>query len=186
VHDSAWPIRVALAARHITEAEISRVSTLRDQFIELIPEPRTGLIISMTATLDLKNKMREMDAHLKRMDKIILMFEVASPTLIEHYNRAREIIDLGVRHTGKQAGRVSGTVLQAGTLIPLQNASVMVVGTMRKTKTDANGHFSLIFRTKSVRIVRVTVDGHQIYTSNTLQINPGDVINLNIQLPPVE
>lgn len=184
VYDSAWPIRVALAARHITEAEISRVSTLRDQFIELIPEPRTGLIISMTATLDLKNKMKEMDTHLRRMDQIILMFEEANPTLIEHYNRGREIIDLGVRHTGKQAGRISGTVLQAGTLIPLQNASVVVVGTKRRTKTDADGKFGLIFHTKSVRIVRVTLENHEIYTSNSLQITPGEEIKLNIQLQP--
>ena len=31
VYDSAWPIRVALRARHITEADITLVATLRDQ-----------------------------------------------------------------------------------------------------------------------------------------------------------
>lgn len=186
VYESAWPVRVALAARYITEADITRVKTLRDQFVELLPEPRGGIIISMTATVDLKNRMTEMDAHLKRMDRIILMFQGAHPTFIDHYNRNREIIDLGPRHTNKQVGRVTGTVLQAGTLIPLQNASVAVLSTNRRTKTDVNGKFSLIFRTKSIRIVRITMEGHGIYTSNALQINPGDVINLNIQLEPTE
>ncbi len=186
VYDSAWTIRTALTTRHITEADITLVSTLKEEFLEILPQPRSNLILSMTATLDLKNKITEMDSHLRRMDKIILMFEAAHPTFIEHYNRAREIIDLGVRHTGKQAGRITGTVLQAGTLIPLQNASVMVVGTMRKTKTDANGKFSLIFRTKSVRIIRITLENHEIYTSNSLQINPGEEISLNIQLQPIE
>ncbi len=57
---------------------------------------------------------------------------------------------------------------------------------MRKTKTDANGKFSLIFRTKPVRIIRVTLENHEIYTSNSLQVNPGEEIKLNIQLQPIE
>jgi hypothetical protein len=186
VYDSAWPIRVALAARHITEADITLVSTLRDQFLALIPEPRTNIVLTMTATVDLKNKIMEMDAHLRFIDRVILMFKKANPNFIDNFKSIREIIDLGPRHSGKQVGRVTGTILQAGTLIPLQNVTIVVVGTMRRTKTDANGHYSLIFRTKSVRILRVTLDNHQIYTSNALQINPGELINLNIQLQPIE
>jgi hypothetical protein len=85
---------------------------------------------------------------------------------------------------GKPSGRITGTVLQAGTLIPLQNASVEVVGTKRNTKTDGDGYFKLIFYTKATRIIRVTLENHEIYTSVSLLIIPGDVINLNIQLQP--
>jgi hypothetical protein len=37
---------------------------------------------------------------------------------------------------------------------------------------------------KSLRIIRVTLENHEVYTSNSLQINPGEEINLNIQLQP--
>ncbi|MBM3435393.1 MAG: carboxypeptidase regulatory-like domain-containing protein [Bacteroidetes bacterium] len=93
---------------------------------------------------------------------------------------------IGVPEAEPQPNWVTRTVVQAGTLIPLQNASVTVVGTMRKTKTDVNGGYSLIFKTKFSRIVRVMLENHEVFTSDLLQIKPGDVITLNIQLKPIE
>lgn len=184
VYDSAWPIRVALAARHITEADITLVSTLRDQFLALIPEPRTNIVLTMTATVDLKNKIIEMDALLRFIDRVILMFKKANPGFIENYKGVREIIDLGPRHTGKQVGRITGTVLQAVTLIPLQNALVEVIGQKRSTKTDTNGHFKLDFRKKAFVTLRVSLPDYITYSSALMTINPGNLINLNIQLTP--
>jgi hypothetical protein len=185
VYGIAYPIRSSLTGYLVTEADITLIETLKIQFLDNLAEPRAAKVEIKGVTHDLKLKFTEADALLRdKMDRTILIFKPSHPDFVENYIDARSIIDLGVRHTGKQSGRITGTVLQAGTLIPLQNASVEVVGTMRTTKTDVNGYFSLIFYTNATRIIRVTLENHGIYTSNSLQINPGDVINLNIQLQP--
>ncbi|MBM3435562.1 MAG: carboxypeptidase regulatory-like domain-containing protein [Bacteroidetes bacterium] len=187
IYNIAWPIRVALAARKLTEADITKVNELQQQYAALISEPRFALGKSMSATKDIREKMAQIDDLLKnKIDRTIKIFKTDHPDFIDQYFVAREIIDLGVRHRKQPDARVTGTVVQAGTLIALQNASVTVVGTMRKTKTDVNGGYSLIFKTKSSRIIRVMLENHEIFTSNLLQIKPGDVITLNIQLKPIE
>ncbi len=182
VYDAAWPIRTDLTTRHITEDDITLVSTLRDQFLAIIPEPRNNIILTTTATVDLKNKIIEMDNHLRLIDRVIYMFQAGHPDFIDQYTRAREIIDLGHRSTGKQVGRITGTVLEAGTLIPLQNALVEVLKTKRAAKTNEQGQFTFIFRKKAFVTLRISLADHITFTSSLITVNPGNPIKLDIQL----
>lgn len=186
IYNIAWPIRVALAARRITEADITRVSQLQQEYVAIISEPRFALGQTMTATKDIREKMAQADDLLKnKIDRTIKIFKAEHPDFIDQYNVSREIVNLGVRHRKQPDARVNGTVLQAGTLVPLQNALVAVAGTQRKVKTDVNGKFSLAFRTKTSRIIRVTLENHEVFASDLLEIKPGAVITLNIQLQPI-
>ena len=68
----------------------------------------------------------------------------------------------------RQIGRITGTVLQAVTLIPLHNALIEVIGTQRVTKTDDKGFFTLTYRKKSFVTLRITLEGHNTYTSQLI------------------
>jgi hypothetical protein len=187
VYDTAWPIRAALVTRRIPEADITLIDTLKQQFLQLIPEPRTGIIETSTATDDLQNKFKQTDDLLNlKLDKTILIYRPEFPDFITKYFKARSIVDYGVRHTSIKSGYITGTVLDSITKLPLPNATVSIIGTKRTVKTDADGKFSFLFRKKGTPSLQVEFDGKKLYKGEPTTILPGDQINLNIELEPNE
>lgn len=186
IYNIAWPIRVALATRRLAEADSTRVSELQQKYITLISDPSFALGQTMTATKEIREKMAQSDDLLNnKIDRTIKIFNTDHPDFIDQYFIAREIINLGHRYTNQQVGRITGTVLQAVTLIPLHNARIEVIGAKRSTKTNDKGFFTLDFRKKSFVTLRISFAGHNIYTSQPITITSGNLLNLEIQLSPI-
>jgi hypothetical protein len=183
IYNIAYPIRADLAARQLTEADITRVSELNQQYTALIPETRITVTQSKSATKDLRDKIAQVDDLLtNKIDHTIMIYKRNHPAFIEQYFTDREIINLGHRYTNQKVGRITGTVLQAGTLIPLHNALIEIIGVKRSTKTDDKGFFTLIFRKKAFVTLRVTLEGYKTYTGDPITIKPGDQLNLKIEV----
>jgi hypothetical protein len=186
VYNIAFPLRQHLPTFYVTEADVVLVQTLADNFRQQVGIPRHEKVIIKGATYNLMQEFAQADEILnKKIDKMILVFRPAHPNFVKKYFDAREIINLGIRHSGP-VGRLTGTVYKAGTQVPLSNATIRVPGKNRQTKTDDNGNYVLVFRKKTTITLQVTLEGYQTYPSAEITIKPGDQINLKIELEPIE
>lgn len=182
VYDTAWPIRAGLVTRRITEADITLIDTLKQQFIQLIPEPRAGIIETSAATEDLQNKIKQTDDLLNnKIDKTILVYRPEFPDFITQYFKAREIINLGVRHSRKSA-TVFGTVYIADTQIPLSGVTVTQPGTVRKVATDSLGRYKLRYQKSQMVTLLFHLEGYTDQTIGPFPLELGQKVQKDIYM----
>jgi hypothetical protein len=182
IYNIAWPIRVVLAAQLITEADITLVNTLQQQYRALIPEPRFALGLTKSATKDIRDKMALVDDLLNnKMDLTIKVFQRTHPGFIDQYFSAREIVNLGVRH-GRKSATVFGTVCIAGTQIPLVGVTITQPGTVRKVATDSRGRYKLRYQKSQMITLLFHLEGYTDQTVGPLPLELGQKLQKDIYL----
>jgi hypothetical protein len=182
IYNIAWPIRVALAARRLTEAGITLVSTLREQYLGLIPERRFTVAKSKSATKDIREKLEQAgDLLTNKIDRTIMMFQAEFPDFIDQYFITREIINLGVRH-GRKSASVYGTVCIAGTQIPLPSVTITQPGTDRKVITGASGKYKLRYQKPLMLTLLFHLEGYTDQTIGPFPLELGQKVQKDIYL----
>jgi len=180
VYGIAQPLTAGLAEYLVTEADIEIVNSLRTEFLGQIGQPRAAKVRSKNATEELARKFEETDVLLKeKMDRTIMIFKGANPRFVEKYFGAREVIDLGVRHTGQKEGKIWGTVRDSETQMPIDKALVRILATKRQIYTDAEGRYTFKFRKKGMPKIEASKDEYQNVTQGPVEIGPDMVVKLD-------
>lgn len=183
VYDTANPLHTELEDYLVTQADITLVNTLRTEYLEQMEQPRAAKVSSKVASEELKLKFREVDFLLKeKMDPSIVIFKPGNPRFVNKYFDARIIMNRGVRHTGKKAGMVWGTVRDAGTTFPLENVLVRIVSTVRQTRTDEEGKYKFVFRAKGYPKFQAAMDGYQVMTQGPIETGLDMDVRLDFNL----
>jgi hypothetical protein len=94
VYDAAFPLRELLGRVYLTVEDVEAVGRLRQEFLDVVAEPRREIITRVAATQDLKLKIKETDRLLKnRIDKVVGGFKIRGAEYVEWYFKARMIVD---------------------------------------------------------------------------------------------
>lgn len=187
LYNAVWPFRAELTRLLITEADITALTTLRLQYLAATAEPRVAIVETSSATGSLLRKFRETDKLLRtQIDPTIRMFENVSFDFVDQYKRARIIVDLGHRKSGTNNAVISGTVKHFETLAVLVGAIVTILETGQTITVGADGKFSFTFSQSGVYTIQVQLEGYQTYTEDSISIQAGSELNLDIELEPIE
>lgn len=186
LYNAVWPIKAELTRLLITEADITALTTLRLQYLSATAEPRVATVETSSATGSLVHKFRETDKLLRtQIDPTIRMFENVSFDFVDQYKRARIIVDLGRRSSGSQNAVISGTVKHFETLAVLVGAIVTILETGQTVTVGADGKFSFTFSQSGVYTIQVQLEGYQTYTEDSISIQAGNQLTLDIELEPI-
>lgn len=174
VYEKAFPLRNELAKCLVTEADIVKVDTLREEFRELIPQPRWETVQRKGATDELRRLFKATDDLLyNRIDRVIKIYKVGNPEFVERYFMAREIVDTGVRHDKVKPGVLEGTVVMAGTEIELERVRVWIEGRKRVVKTNDKGWFKFWFKKKAMVRPVFELEGFEQKRGEEVEMGPG-------------
>ncbi len=89
-----------LADCGVSEDMVKNLETSLKDFDTIISTPRDMIDTRSTATEQIIEKFEQIDSILKNiLDKLIHVYEYSNPEFFTKYQKARIIVDLGVRHT---------------------------------------------------------------------------------------
>lgn len=185
IYQKAWPLRVQLVARRVSEADITLVNTLKDEYYSLLPQPRDTIVTTKGATSDLSLKIRETSGLLQnKIDLLIRPYRTDYPDFVRDYFNARIIVNIGTRR-GSKSAMVFGTVCIAGTKIPLPGVTITPAGSEKHFTTNILGQYKILYR----KPLMLTLLYHlQEYTDQTIGPFPlelGQKLQKDIYLEPI-
>lgn len=184
IQSKAAPLETELAKYLIKTDDITGQQALISQYTEALPEKRVAVVTSKTSTTDLKIKFKEMDVLLKeKLDRLILIFEATNPDFVKQYFNARIIIDLGKRHTTNKT-IISGLVTDFETEKPIDEAHVWIVETGQSFNTGSDGHFTFTLEKAGDYILKTEKATYQTFSSDTVKVDEGQEVSLEIELEP--
>lgn len=153
IRDAAKANLPALATFDITPATLNDFSTVIDNYDNKISSPRVAVSQRSAYSKTLTNLFKQADSILKsQMDKVAVRFKAANEEFYNAYKNNRIIIDPGSSNT-----QIAGVINSAGDNLPMQGATVQVVGTSITDTTDADGNYTLKsvpIGTQSVKIAK--------------------------------
>ena len=68
--------------------------------------------------------------------------------------------------------------------VPLQNASVFLIGTNQGTYSDVDGYFTLTNIAEGSYSIQVNFLGFKSYISDQIEINDGEISTINVFMEP--
>jgi hypothetical protein len=186
IYEKAWPLRVQLVARRISEADITLVSTLKEEYYNLLPQPRDTIVTTKGATSDLGIKIRETSGLLRnKIDRLIRPYRTDHAGFVKGYFDSRIIVNSGVRRSSKSA-MVFGTVYIAGTKIPLSNVSVIQSGFTKEIKTNSIGQYKILYRKSLMLTLLYHLEGYTDQTIGPFPLEISQKVQKNIYLEASE
>ncbi len=187
IHSIASGIATQLETLKITAEDIAAVNTLRKAYTDTIAAPRVETVTSKGMTQKLKVLFRETDTLLREnIDESILIFKPGNPEFVQNYFDARIIVDLGRRKTGTNKAVISGTITHFETEQPIDKALVRLLENGLTFTTGADGKFSFTLDKAGSYTIQVEKDGFRTYKEDTISIETGNELILDIELEPVE
>lgn len=185
LYAAAHPLRTQLEALNITDADIEAVNTNRLLFKGVMYEPRFATGQKKAATQSIRRVFREMDAILRNeLDPAMRIFKTANPDFFDQYTNGRIIVDLGGRKTRNNTTVIEGTIAHFETLDLLPGAHATVVETGQTVVVGADAKFSFTVPEGGVYSLRFELDGFKTYTEDSISIETGQIITLDIELEP--
>ncbi len=186
LYEIAHPIRAQLTELNITESQIEAVSTNRLLFMGVMHEPRFATGQKKAATQSIRRVFRDMDSILRNeLDPAMRIFKTANPDFFDQYTNGRIIVDLGCRKTHNNTTVIEGYLRHFETLdlLPGGRANVVETGETVVVGADAKFHFTL--PEGGIYSLRFELDGFQTYIEDSISIQTGQIITLDIELEPI-
>jgi hypothetical protein len=159
----------------VTQAMITEINTLRDDFLSDVPKPRLGAVNRSKATTALKLALKEGNDDLKEMDVIVEMLKDSETEgeadVYNGYKGARAIVDAGVRKR-KNKPVLMGRVIDFETGLPIAGARVSIVGTTIVVVTLEDGSFAIALKSYGMVQVRAEADGYKVKVEEEVNVAP--------------
>ena len=187
IHDTAATIIARLEPFGVIAADLAELQTLRSGYLGIIGEPRIATVVRASATKLLVTKFRTTDKILRNtLDMAVRGFGTVSPDFVSQYKGARIIVDLGHRSTGSNNAVLEGIIRHFETLALLPGAVVTVVETGQSVTVGADAKFRFVLDKGGIYTLSVELAGYQTYTEDGISMQPGNELNLEIELEPLE
>ena len=182
IHSIAVTLTEELSSLLINPDDIAAIPTLATSYNEILPTHRDAEILRKNATADMKAKFKEQDAHIADLDAIVPIFETDHRSFVQGYWNARIIIDLGRRKSDKTI--IAGHVTDASNELPITNAYVWIRETGTSYNTNDEGYFSINVKEAGNYTIEVQKQTYKTYIHDTIHLNTGNRLSLDIDLEP--
>src|SRR5579871_97096 len=155
IRDAAQANLASLATAGVTAATLTDFQTAIDSYANKATSPRNAVSQRSVYSQALNNFFAIADGIVKKqLDKWAVQFKADNIDFYNGYKSNRKIVD-----PGTSATQIAGDIISANNNLPVQGATVQLVGTSITGSTDADGNFVL----KSVAIgpqsIKITKPG---------------------------
>ena len=176
-----------LAPFGVDAAYITNLSDMQIKYANLSTLPTVARNNKSTATLQLKDKVKEVLTFLKNeLDNAMLVVKLSNPAFYITYRNARKTIDSGIRHQEITTGSITGVVKQEETNTVIPNALVEIVGTETVIITDNLGEFTIINIPPATYMLKVSIGNYDIKTVDNIVVTENENTEVEINLTPSE
>ena len=174
-----------LAPFGVDAAYIATLTDIMSKFANISTQPTVARNNKSTATLQLKNKVKEVLTFLKNeLDNAMLVVKITNPTFYMTYRNARKTIDSGIRHQDIVTGSITGVVKQDETNQVIPNALVEIVGTETMIITNNLGEFTIINIPPNTYTLKVSIGNFEIKMVENVVVAANEDTELEIKLTP--
>jgi hypothetical protein len=122
-----------------------------------------------------------------RIDTNLKVLRAAHPEFYEVYINSRAVIDLHgkprthiLTEESALMGNIMGTITDAQSGEPIENAKIELVEKALSIETDQDGEFYLEEVPEGIHTIRVTKDGYETYTENNFTVAKDDELSKDI------
>lgn len=174
-----------LAPFGVDAAYIATLTDIMSKFANISTQPTVARNNKSTATLQLKNKVKEVLTFLKNeLDNAMLIVKITNPTFYMTYRNARKTIDSGIRHQDIVIGSITGVVKQDETNQVIPNALVEIVGTETMIITNNLGEFTIINIPPNTYTLKVSIGNFEIKMVENVVVAANEDTEIEIKLTP--
>jgi hypothetical protein len=174
-----------LAPFGVDAAYIATLTDIMSKFANISTQPTVARNNKSTATLQLKNKVKEVLTFLKNeLDNAMLIVKITNPTFYMTYRNARKTIDSGIRHQDIVTGSITGVVKQDETNQVIPNALVEIVGTETMIITNNLGEFTIINIPPNTYTLKVSIGNFEIKMVENVVVAANEDTEIEIKLTP--
>lgn len=174
VHDKAIELLAEVGEYGITEVMLADLQKAIDDYYEIIPKTRAGIVTRKGSTSMIKEAFAEADAILKgKLDKLVGILKYSDHSFFNRYMSARMIIDLG-KGKSKDKTVVSGVVKDFGSGLPLASATIEITGTELVQKTGSDGKFLFELKEGGVIGILSHLDGYRDSLEEDIVVEEGE------------
>jgi hypothetical protein len=174
-----------LAPFGVDAAYIATLTDIMSKFAIISTQPTVARNNKSTATLQLKNKVKEVLTFLKNeLDNAMLIVKITNPTFYMTYRNARKTIDSGIRHQDIVTGSITGVVKQDETNQVIPNALVEIVGTETMIITNNLGEFTIINIPPNTYTLKVSIGNFEIKMVENVVVAANEDTEIEIKLTP--
>lgn len=174
-----------LAPFGVDAAYIANLTDSLNKFANISTQPTVARNNKSTATLQLKNKVKEVLTFLKNeLDNAMLIVKITNPTFYMTYRNARKTIDSGIRHQDIVTGSITGVVKQDETNQVIPNALVEIVGTETMIITNNLGEFTIINIPPNTYTLKVSIGNFEIKMVENVVVAANEDTEIEIKLTP--
>jgi hypothetical protein len=182
VHDKATELLAEVGEYGITEEMLVDLQKAIDDYYEMIPKTRAGIVTKKGSTSMIKEAFAEADDILKgKLDKLMGILKYSDSSFFNKYMSVRMIIDLG-KGRGKEKTVVSGMVKDFESGLPLGNATVEVTGTELVQKTGSNGKFLFELKEGGVIGILSRMDGYRDALEEDIVVEEGEETVVEVEM----
>ncbi|MEZ5199669.1 MAG: carboxypeptidase-like regulatory domain-containing protein [Bacteroidales bacterium] len=186
VHDKATELLAEVGEYGVTEVMLADLQKAIDDYYEIIPKTRAGIVTRKGSTEMIKEAFAEADAILKgKLDKLVGILKYSDHSFFNKYMSARMIIDLG-KGKSKDKTLVSGTVKDFESGLPLGNATVEITGTELVQKTGSDGKFLFEMKTGGVIGILSHLDGYRDALEEDIVVEEGEETVVEVEMEKEE
>jgi len=177
--------QVVLLPFGVDAAYISNLTDLLTVYNTILSMPTAARNSKSTATLELKNKTRELSVFLQNeLDNAMLILKTTQPTFYKTYRNARRIVDNGIRHIETKTGKIKGVVKDQVTNLVISDALIEVINTPTLVVTDELGEFTIANVPPATYSIKVSVGNYDTKTIDNITVTAPDTTELEIKLAP--
>lgn len=182
VHDKATELLAEVGEYGITEVMLADLQKAIDDYYEMIPKTRAGIVTRKGSTEMIKEAFAEADAILKgKLDKLVGILKYSDHSFFNKYMSARMIIDLG-KGRSKNKTLVSGTVKGFESGLPLGSATVEITGTELVQKTGSDGKFLFELKAGGVIGILSHLDGYRDALEEDIVVEEGEETVVEVEM----
>jgi UDP-N-acetylmuramyl tripeptide synthase len=185
---------VTTCAGHITEMEgygltqqmLDAVDPQLSEYAAALPGTKRAIASRKTATGGLVAAFATADSLIKKIDAMMELVSTDDPPFYQEYKNLRVIDDLKgkAKHTGNGSMGITGTASSIETGLNQPGVKVSIAGTNLSTLTDAEGNYTLAVSDAGTYSLLATLSGYADYTEDDIEVNPGELTEVDFDMEP--
>jgi len=178
----------AMAGYGLTQQMLDAVSPQLTGYAAALPGTKRAIASRKTATDGLVNAFATADSLVKKIDAMMELVSTEDPPFYQEYKNLRVIVDLkGKAKTNGNGGMgITGTVSSMETGLNQPGVKVSLAGTNLSTLTDAQGNYTLAVSQAGTYSLLAALNGYADYTEDDIEVNPGELTEVDFDMEPAK
>jgi hypothetical protein len=170
----------------LTAAAVTEFENQLTVFEQTLTDTQNNLDIRRNTNMEIKQLMQECSVILNlELDRFVKFNKIDFPTMHSNYIRLRRTKKRNGNSSMPADSDISGTVTNAVTGSPLQNAIINLVENGLSTETDADGYYLLDELESGNYTVSCHATGFAVPEAAQLRLGTSDSLSFNFALIPV-